>query len=194
MLGEFRLDRSALCDNDCPTCSSNHSLVIRPADTVDATGSHVASGGEGSRLQIIYTNVAVGISTQEGVTRLIDGQSLGARELGVSLGADIIRGNGIRSRPVCGHWSLPPASRKSRLCLVHLGNDLVGQGLAIDMHSIAIRYTIRRTTSYLHSGQRISCFIPLSLQSRNHPLCRIIVVQRGAQLLSSLGQLLLELE
>lgn len=43
-----------------------------------------------------------------------------------------------------------------------------------------------------HIGQRFTRLVPLARQSRNHPCRRVVLIQRRAELLSRLRQLLLE--
>lgn len=73
------------------------------------------------------------------------------------------------------------------LCLVHLGNKLLGQRLAVDLHGIAIAAAANGDVR-----ERLSRLVPLTRQSCDYARRRIVLVQRRAQLLSCLCQLLFE--
>jgi hypothetical protein len=73
------------------------------------------------------------------------------------------------------------------LCLVNLGDKLLRQRLAVDLHSIAIVAAADGDVR-----ERLSGLVPLTRQSRNYARCRVVLIQRCAQLLSCLRQLLLE--
>jgi hypothetical protein len=74
------------------------------------------------------------------------------------------------------------------LCLVDLRDQLVGQRLAVDLHGVAVG----AAAADGHVRQRLACLVSLARHARNHARGGIVLVQRGAELLSRLRQLLLE--
>jgi len=74
------------------------------------------------------------------------------------------------------------------LCLVDLGDQLLGQFLAVDLHRIAVA----GASCYGDIRQRLSRFISLTCQPRDYSCGRIVLVEGSAELLSRLRQLLLE--
>lgn len=79
------------------------------------------------------------------------------------------------------------------LCCLHSCYQRLRQPLGVHLHRITIRRS-RASRTNRDLRQRIPRLVPLPLQSRNHPRRRVILVQRGAQLLPRLRKLLLELE
>lgn len=74
------------------------------------------------------------------------------------------------------------------LCLVNLGGERLRQRLAIDLHGIAAV----AATADGHIRQSFAGLVPLARQSRNYASSRIVLVERCAQLLSCLRELLLK--
>jgi hypothetical protein len=76
-----------------------------------------------------------------------------------------------------------------RLCLVNLGNQVLWQALAVDLHGVAVGCAAAA------DGDVRQCFpglVALTRQARDHACGGIVLVQGGAELLSRLRQLLLE--
>jgi hypothetical protein len=67
------------------------------------------------------------------------------------------------------------------LCLVNLGDKLLRQRLAVDLHSIAIAAAADGDVR-----ERLSCLVSLLLQACNYACRRLDLVERCAQLLSCL--------
>ena len=77
------------------------------------------------------------------------------------------------------------------LCLVHLGDQLFWQALPIHLHRIPI---CRTSTADGHVRQRLSRLVSLARQSRDDACRCIVLVQRRAELLPRLSELLLQRE
>jgi hypothetical protein len=75
------------------------------------------------------------------------------------------------------------------LCLVDPGDQLFGQRLAVDLHGVAVGAAAAADGDV---GQRLACLVSLARHARNHARGGIVLVERRAELLSCLRQLLLE--
>lgn len=75
------------------------------------------------------------------------------------------------------------------MCLVDLGDQLLGQSLTIDLHGVAIGSSASTDGDI---GKSLSCLVPLARQACDNAGGRVVLVEGGAKLLSRLRQLLLE--
>lgn len=75
------------------------------------------------------------------------------------------------------------------LRLVHLGGQFLGQALVVHLHRVPIGSA---ATADGHVGQRLPRLVSFARQSRNNARRGVILVERSAQLLPRLRELLLQ--